>query len=50
MDAARVAAIPLGRYGTVGELAHSIAWLASDESAYITGQSILFDGGMVKSI
>lgn len=50
VDAARVAAIPLGRYGTVGELAKSIAWLLSDDSAYITGQSILFDGGMVKSI
>jgi NAD(P)-dependent dehydrogenase (short-subunit alcohol dehydrogenase family) len=50
VDAARVASIPMGRYGTVGELAKTAAFLLSDAAAYITGQSILLDGGMVRSI
>lgn len=39
--------IPLGRFGTVDDVANAIAFLASDEAAYITGQVLVVDGGMV---
>jgi 3-oxoacyl-[acyl-carrier protein] reductase len=39
--------IPLGRFGTVDDVAGAIAFLVSDEAAYITGQVIVVDGGMV---
>ena len=39
--------IPLGRWGTVEEVAHAVAFLASNEAAYITGQVLNVDGGMV---
>jgi NAD(P)-dependent dehydrogenase (short-subunit alcohol dehydrogenase family) len=45
-----VATIPMGRVGKVAELAKVVAWLASDESSYITGQSLLVDGGMVRTL
>ncbi|HLF01384.1 MAG TPA: 3-oxoacyl-[acyl-carrier-protein] reductase [Anaerolineales bacterium] len=38
--------IPLGRWGTADEIAHAVAFLASDEAAYITGQTLNVDGGM----
>ena len=41
--------IPLGRWGTVEEVAHAVAFLASDEAGYITGQTLNVDGGMVMS-
>jgi len=39
--------IPLGRFGTAEDVANGIAFLASDEAAYITGQVLIIDGGMV---
>ncbi len=39
--------IPLGRFGTVEDVANAIAFLASDEASYITGQVLVIDGGMV---
>jgi 3-oxoacyl-[acyl-carrier protein] reductase len=39
--------IPLGRWGTAEEVAHAVAFLASDEAGYITGQVLSVDGGMV---
>ena len=39
--------IPLGRFGTVEDVASAIAFLASDDAAYITGQVLVIDGGMV---
>jgi NAD(P)-dependent dehydrogenase (short-subunit alcohol dehydrogenase family) len=42
--------IPLKRYGKVGEIAATIAFLASDAAAYITGQNIRVDGGITRSV
>ena len=39
-------AIPLGRLGTVDDVAGACLFLASDEANYITGQTIVVDGGM----
>jgi 3-oxoacyl-[acyl-carrier protein] reductase len=38
---------PLGRFGTTDEIAYAVAFLASDEAAYITGQVLAVDGGLV---
>ncbi|MDQ0243713.1 3-oxoacyl-[acyl-carrier protein] reductase [Bacillus fengqiuensis] len=43
-------AIPLGRYGTPEEFAKVVTFLVSEASTYITGSSVLVDGGMVTSI
>jgi NAD(P)-dependent dehydrogenase (short-subunit alcohol dehydrogenase family) len=42
--------IPLKRYGKVQEIAATIAFLASDAAAYITGQNIRVDGGITRSV
>ncbi len=38
--------IPVGREGSIEELAHSVMFLASKEASYITGQVLSVDGGM----
>ena len=38
--------IPLKRFGTAGDIAKAVAFLASDASEYITGQVLSVDGGM----
>ncbi|QCI11958.1 SDR family oxidoreductase [Pseudomonas putida] len=42
--------VPLKRYGTSEEVAATIAFLASDGAAYITGQNIKVDGGVTRSV
>jgi 3-oxoacyl-[acyl-carrier protein] reductase len=39
-------AIAMGRFGTANDVAAAVAFLASDDSAYITGQTLAVDGGM----
>ncbi|WP_243062970.1 3-oxoacyl-ACP reductase FabG [Humibacter sp. RRB41] len=38
--------IPVGRYGKASEVAKAVAWLASDDTSYISGAVIPVDGGM----
>ncbi|AHV91520.1 enoyl-(Acyl carrier) reductase family protein [Bordetella holmesii ATCC 51541] len=42
--------IPMGRYGRAEEVADLIAFLASEQSSYITGQNIRIDGGITRSV
>ena len=41
---------PLKRLGEPRELADAIVWLASERASYVTGQTILVDGGMYKGL
>lgn len=45
-----VARIPAGRYGTPEEIGRVAAFLLSPAASYMTGQSVLADGGMVKAL
>ena len=40
-------AVPLGHLGTPRDVAHAVLFLASDEAAYITGTTIIIDGGQI---
>ena len=42
-----LSAIPLGRMGSVDEIASAVAYLATDEASYITGETLHVNGGMV---
>ena len=42
--------IPLARAGALDEVAKTVAFLLSADAGYITGQSILADGGMNRSL
>jgi NAD(P)-dependent dehydrogenase (short-subunit alcohol dehydrogenase family) len=45
-----VASVPAGRPGTAAEVARVAAFLVSPEASYITGQSWLVDGGLVRGV
>ena len=38
--------IPLGRWGSVDDVAQAIAWVASERASYVTGNTLFVDGGM----
>lgn len=38
--------VPLGRMGSVDEVANAVLWLCSDAAAYVTGHALLVDGGI----
>ncbi|MHC5114011.1 MAG: SDR family oxidoreductase [Planctomycetota bacterium] len=42
--------IPMGRYGTMGEIAETAAFLLSDGARYMTGQNLRVDGGITRSV
>ena len=42
--------VPLKRVGQPEELADAIVWLASERASYITGQTLLVDGGAYKGL
>jgi len=44
------ARIPMKRYGTTGEIAEVVAFLASDGAGYMTGQNLRVDGGITRSV
>jgi 3-oxoacyl-[acyl-carrier protein] reductase len=41
------ASIPLGRLGSIEDIANAALFFASDEASYITGQTLVIDGGQV---
>lgn len=47
--ASMLARIPVGRLGTAAEVASAVAYLASSQAAYVTGQTIHVNGGMYMS-
>jgi NAD(P)-dependent dehydrogenase (short-subunit alcohol dehydrogenase family) len=50
VEAAYVRAIPAGRLGRPEEAAEVVLWLLSDSSSYVTGHSMIVDGGMTASV
>lgn len=48
--AARSQRVPLGRLGTEDDIARAVLFLGSDEAAYVSGQELVVDGGVVRSI
>ncbi|MDG4857969.1 SDR family oxidoreductase [Streptomyces sp. T-3] len=49
-DARNAAQVPLGSVGHADEVAAAVAFLASDDASYITGQDLVIDGGLVGSL
>jgi NAD(P)-dependent dehydrogenase (short-subunit alcohol dehydrogenase family) len=47
-DPAKTARTALGRYGRLSEVANAAAFLAGEESSYLTGQNIRVDGGLAR--
>ncbi len=46
MEAANIARTFLGRLGTPEDMAAAVAYLASDDASYVTGETIVVAGGM----
>jgi 3-oxoacyl-[acyl-carrier protein] reductase len=42
-----LSSIPMGRFGTTDDVGWAVRFLASPEAAYITGQTLIVDGGQV---
>jgi NAD(P)-dependent dehydrogenase (short-subunit alcohol dehydrogenase family) len=45
MDEKLLKYMPMNRFGESNEIAEAILWLASDKTSFMTGQSIVIDGG-----
>jgi 3-oxoacyl-[acyl-carrier protein] reductase len=45
-----ISQIPIGRLGQPEEVADAVVWLASERASFITGQTLLVDGGMYKGL
>jgi NAD(P)-dependent dehydrogenase (short-subunit alcohol dehydrogenase family) len=45
-----MAAHPIGRIGTVEEVANAVVWLCSDQASFITGETLRIDGGMLAGL
>jgi NAD(P)-dependent dehydrogenase (short-subunit alcohol dehydrogenase family) len=50
VSAEAVRQIPLGRAGTADDVARVVAFLLSEDAAYIAGQDLLVDGGLVRGM
>ncbi len=50
LRAERELAVPRGRLGTTTDVAKAVLWLASTDADYVTGQTLLVDGGITMSI
>ena len=48
--AAREQRVPMGRLGRADDVASAVLWLASDAASYVTGQTLLVDGGVTGAI
>jgi len=46
--AEQVRQVPMGRVGTCDEVAAAVSWLAGGESSYVTGSTLVIDGGLVR--
>jgi NAD(P)-dependent dehydrogenase (short-subunit alcohol dehydrogenase family) len=44
-----IARIPLGRMATPEEIAEAVVWLCSDAATFITGHTLVADGGVIAS-
>ena len=42
------ARIPVGRLGVPEDIAAAVAYLASDDASFVTGQNLVVDGGLVR--
>lgn len=42
-----VASVPMKRLGSVDDIAHAVLYFASREAGYVTGQTLIVDGGQV---
>lgn len=49
-DQAVIEQIPMGRYGTVEEIAKTVAFLLSSDAGYVTGQNLRVDGSLTRSV
>ncbi len=46
-DSWRITRTPMGRIGTPAEIAEAVVWLCSEKASYVTGHSMIVDGGLL---
>ncbi len=46
-DSWRISRTPMGRIGTPEEIAEAVVWLCSEKASYVTGHSMIVDGGLL---